>query len=105
MGLNKKSKASNKIIKIAKKELSNKKSVVIDATNPSKDKRKIFIDLALEYNIPVRCIYINTSFDESLHRNNNRQNIVPKIVYYVYRKKFQEPSIEEGFTNVYTISV
>lgn len=98
-------KTTAKIIKFAKKELSNGKSIVIDATNPSKDKRKIYIDLALEYNIPIRCIYINTSFDESLYRNNNREIIVPKIVYYVYRKKFQEPLIDEGFNQVYVISV
>jgi len=31
-------------------------SIVIDATNPGKDKRKKFIDIANSYNIPVRCI-------------------------------------------------
>jgi len=95
-------KTSVKMIKATRPLIKNGKSVVIDATNPSKDKRKEYIDLAKELNISIRCIYISTSMEESLFRNNQRpkEQIVPKIVYNVYKKKFEEPTIDEGFDNV-----
>jgi bifunctional polynucleotide phosphatase/kinase len=91
-------KTSAKMIKNAKPLLTNGKSVIFDATNPTIAKRAEYIKLAQEYNIPVRCIYVSTSFEESLYRNNQRpkENIVPKIAYYVYRKKFEMPTKEEN---------
>lgn len=72
------------------------KSVVIDATNPSIKKRKVFIDIAKKNGIFCRIIAVSTSFDESLARNNQRDTVIPKIAYYVYRKNYQEPTIDEG---------
>ena len=95
-------KTSVKIIKAAKPLLQNGLSVVIDATNPSKEKRNEYIDLAKDFKVAIRCIHINTSMEESLFRNNQRSKdkIVPKIVYNVYRKKFEQPTSEEGFDHV-----
>jgi bifunctional polynucleotide phosphatase/kinase len=86
------------MLKETKKFLDEGKSVVIDATNGTKEKRSVFIDLANEYDIKVRCIYVATSLEESLTRNNLRTDdkIVPKIAFYVYRKKFEEPKNDEG---------
>ncbi|NBP66995.1 MAG: HAD-IIIA family hydrolase [Bacteroidetes bacterium] len=96
-------KTTAKIIKLAKTYISKGKSVVIDATNASKDKRKLYIDLAQEHNIQIRCVHVNTSYEEALYRNNNRERPVPKIVYNVYKKHFQEPKLEEGFKDVYVV--
>lgn len=76
------------MIKAAKPLIKIGKSIVFDATNPSKEKRGEYIKLAKEYNIKIRCIHISTSMDEALFRNNQRpkEHIVPKIVYYIYRK-------------------
>ena len=66
---------------------------------PSKKKRKEYIDLAKEYDIPVKCIYLSTSMEESLYRNNQRDQdkIIPKIAYYMFRKHFETPDENEGF--------
>ncbi len=87
-----------KIIKNSKIALDNGKSIIIDATNPTKEKRAQFITLAKKYGISVRCIHVSTSMEESFARNNQRPSdkIIPKIVYYVYRKKFEPPTNEEG---------
>ena len=88
------------MIKKAKPFLHEGKSIIFDATNPTKKKREEYINLAKEHKIPVRCIYVSTSFEESLYRNNQRkkEDIIPKIAYYVYRKKFEIPQETEGFS-------
>ncbi len=98
-------KTASKIKKTSIKELENGKSIVIDATNATKEKRLIFIELAKKYNYSIRCIYVSTSMEESMARNNQRSTdkIVPKIVYYVYKKNFKLPTIDEGFTQIITI--
>lgn len=95
-------KTSKKMIKVAKPLLTQGQSVVIDATNPSKEKRKEYIDVAKELNISIRCIHIDTTMEEALHRNNTRakEKIIPKIAYYKYRKMFEKPNADEGCTVV-----
>lgn len=64
-----------------------------------KKRRAEFIKLAKEFNIPVKCIHITTSLEESQYRNNERSKNgigVPKIVYNIYKKNFEEPTEEEG---------
>lgn len=87
-----------KMLSTGKKFLAAGKSVVFDATNPSKEKRAIYIALAKELNIPCRCIHVKTSMEEAVARNNAREVAkgVPMIAYYMYRKKFEEPTHSEG---------
>lgn len=93
-------KTESKIVKALKSELDQGKSVVIDATNPSKNKRKVFIDIAKERGLYVRVVHVATSIEESMEQNSKREQKVPKIVLYVYRKKFEEPSKSEGVDEV-----
>lgn len=86
-----------KLIKKAVQFINTGKSVVIDATNSSKEKRKKYVDLALLHNYSVRCIWVNTDQITSYDRNRKRTNVVPKIAYSVYNKHFEEPSEIEGF--------
>jgi bifunctional polynucleotide phosphatase/kinase len=90
-------KTSAKMIKTAKKYVLEGKSIVFDATNPSKEKRAEYIEFAKLHKIPIRCIYVTTTMVESMARNNKRDKPVPRIVYNVYNKKFIEPSRDEGF--------
>lgn len=85
-----------KLKKTAKNEIEKGKSVVIDATNPSIKKRAEYIDIAKEYKIPVRCIYIEISIDEAVYRNNKREKGVPKIVYNIFKKNLEIPTENEG---------
>ena len=87
-----------KMLDIGKEALKNGKSVVFDATNPTKERRSKYIKLAKEFNVPVRCVHVATSMEDSIINNNAREGIkgVPKIVYYIYRKKFEKPEESEG---------
>jgi len=88
-------KTETKIIKEINKNIENT-SIIIDATNPTKEKRKKFIDIANNYNIPVRCIYMNVSKEQALLQNNKRDKPVPAIVFNIYNKKFEYPTEDEG---------
>lgn len=98
-------KTEAKLKKALKIAIDSGKSVVIDATNPSKGKRSVFIDIAKGKGLYIRIIHIATFIEESMMRNNDRgdETRVPKIVYYVYRKKYEEPSTDEGVNDVITV--
>ena len=70
-------------------------SVIFDATNPTKERRALFIDFAKNHNVPVRCIWISASIDTAMEQNKEREIRVPDVVFYVFRKKFEEPTNEE----------
>jgi bifunctional polynucleotide phosphatase/kinase len=74
------------------------KSVVFDATNPSKKKRAEYIDFAKKRGLPVRCIHVATSLEESMANNQKRpaDKIIPRIAYNLYKKNFEEPVAVEG---------
>jgi len=98
-------KSSNKCINLCKKKLEEGDSVVIDNTNPSIESRKKFIDIAKKLNIKIRCIFFTTDELLSFHNNHfrskiNNSKIVPKIAYNIYKKKFIEPCIKEGFYKI-----
>lgn len=94
-------KTKQKCLKVAESEIRNNKSVVIDNTNPSKDDRKLFINLAKKYNISCRCIHFITSKNISNHNNHYRGGkIVPKIAYNIFTKRYCKPSINEGFVDI-----
>jgi bifunctional polynucleotide phosphatase/kinase len=92
-------KTSVKMIKKAENILQkDKRSVVFDATNPSKKKRAEYITFATKWNLPVRCIHVATNLEESMARNQKRptDKIVPRIAYNLYKKNFEEPTKDEG---------
>ena len=91
-------KTSTKMIKVATSFINKGTSVVFDATNPAKKKRKEYIDFAKEHNIPIRCIHVATNLEESMAQNQKRpkDKIVPRIAYNIYKKNFEEPTTDEG---------
>ena len=89
-------KTETKIKKALKLSLENNKSAIIDATNPTKEKRKVFIDIAKTYQVHTKIIYLSTSFEESIERNQKREKPVPKIAFYVFRKKLELPTNDEA---------
>ena len=51
---------------------------------------------------------MQTSLELSKHLNNvrhlyNNQNKVPDMVYHIYKKKYQPPSLNEGFDEIINI--
>jgi bifunctional polynucleotide phosphatase/kinase len=93
-------KTSKKMIKAASEFIKDDSSIVFDATNPSKKKRAEYIEFAKDNKLPVRCIYMDTSLEESMDRNKKREKPVPRIVYNIYNKNFEMPTIDEGCETV-----
>jgi bifunctional polynucleotide phosphatase/kinase len=91
-------KTSKKMVKAAETPVKNGNSIIFDATNPTKERRAEFIAFAHKHKLPVRCVWVATSMDESYQRNMARpeDTRVPRIVYNVYKKHFQEPTSDEG---------
>lgn len=81
-------------VKRAKELLKEGRSVVIDNLNATRDARKMFIFPGVN----TGCIRINKGMLECMSRNENRENKVPKIVFYKFRKSFEDPSVDEGFS-------
>ena len=96
-----KKKCLDKTIDCLKKDLN----CIIDNTNPTKDKRKEYIDLAKQYNYDVYCINMTTSYELSQHNNIYRYlttntDLIPTIVYNKFRKDYEEPSCDEGIKEI-----
>jgi bifunctional polynucleotide phosphatase/kinase len=97
-----------KCIKKCNELLKEGRNVVIDNTNPDINSRKNYLDLAKKYNYVCRAIVMNTSLELSKHNaqfryiasRNDTDTIIkkiPDIVYNIFKKKYQEPTIKEGF--------
>jgi len=84
-------KTRSKVLAATRKALLEGKSVAIDATNPDPIKRKDFIDMAIEYQIPTIILYF---VGNGYNINKLRPNPVPTIAYNVYFKNLIEPTQE-----------
>jgi len=99
-----------KTIRLADQGLMSGKSVVVDNTHVDKEARKPFIDLAKKHQVPVRCFLMTTSHDHARHNNIFRELTDPthtKIkepLFNQYRSRFVEPSLEEGFDNIFRVN-
>ena len=96
-------KTEAKMSKHLRTQLSSGNSVVLDATNPSIKKRAVFIKIAKEHDATVRIIHVATTMEEALERNAQRDNPVPKLAFYVFRKNFNEPTRAEGVEEIITV--
>jgi len=91
-------KTAPKMIKAAEAALKSApgQSIVFDATNATKARRAEYVAFARRHNLPVRCIHVATPIEVSMERNQKREKPVPKIALYLYRKKFEQPTADEG---------
>jgi len=91
-------KTPTKMIKEANKYIKNN-SIVFDATNGTRERRQFFINFAKLNNLKVRCVWKTTTIDKSMEQNKQREMEgkpkIPNIVFYVYKKKFEEPINDE----------
>ena len=87
---------------VAEQWISVQSSVIIDATHSTKENRKVWIDFAEDNDLPIRCIFKDVSMETAMLRNSLREESqrVPKIVFYRFRKSFEMPTTEEGFTEI-----
>jgi len=84
-----------KMIQEAEKYIATQ-SIVFDATNGTKEKRSKYIEFAKKHNLPVRCIWVNTSIEQAMKQSKERgEPKIPDIAFYTFRKHFEEPTEEE----------
>jgi bifunctional polynucleotide phosphatase/kinase len=86
-----------KCLKKTKDLIIQNKRVIIDNLNTDINSRAPFIELGKQFNKKVGAIDMNVSMLEAMERNELRDKHVPKIVYYKFRKSYQQPSTTEGF--------
>ncbi|GKZ20638.1 hypothetical protein AbraIFM66951_005366 [Aspergillus brasiliensis] len=99
-----------KCIKVAKEHLAAGRSVVVDNTNADPETRSHWVEVAKEYNVPIRCVYFTAS--PALCRHNNAvraanqtlnresRTLLPGIAFGDFLRRFKEPSMEEGFKDI-----
>ena len=83
------------------KSLQNK-NVVYDATSISPKVRKRIID-KFKDKANIIGVYVNTSLDICISRNNNRERVVPESVIRKMYSNFTIPTLEEGFSKIIEI--
>lgn len=80
-----------KVLKAIREALMEGKSVAVDATNPNPNKRREYINLAMEHQIPTMILYF---VGNGYEKNKLRSDPVPNIAYNVYFKNLVEPTQE-----------
>ena len=78
-------------------------NAVFDATNITSKSRKQVVKKLRDYYDLIICKYIDTPLDVCLHRNSQRERVVPKEVILRMYNNFTTPSREEGFDYVETV--
>lgn len=96
--------------KAIKESFTEGKSAVLDNTSPTAKVRKEYISIAKKCGVPVRCFYFNTSDELASHLNFYRERMtegkirrIPRVAFNVYKKRFEAPSMDEGFTEIATV--
>lgn len=80
-----------KVMSEMKRFLKEGRSVVIDNTNPSIEKRRELIKIGIDLGIPSIILYF---VDNGHERNKLREKPVPQIAYNMYYKNLTEPTQE-----------
>ena len=93
--------------------------VVLDNTYPDVKSRASIIAVGKKHNIPVRCLWLKTSFEDAQlnaclrmvrktgkllqpedFKTINDPNLFPPVALFHYRKIFQTPTLKEGFDQI-----
>jgi bifunctional polynucleotide phosphatase/kinase len=102
-----------KCIKSCRDHVAAGRSVIIDNTNPSIATRKRYIDIALDANIEIRVVHLDTTITVAKHLAKMREidaqkrkimcTHLPKIAWGMYNKNYEAPDIDEGYEEIITV--
>ncbi|XP_037030330.1 uncharacterized protein LOC119070121 [Bradysia coprophila] len=86
--------------------LKNSKTIIVDNCNLTKDKRKVWLDLAFNTN-QAWCVYFNYNMEELKYRIVRRINH-PTVknglkILSVVKDQLEEPTLNEGFSRIIKI--
>jgi len=92
---------------------------VLDNTYADIESRKSIIECAKKLKLPIKCVWLDTSFEDAQFNACQRMirkvgklmgpedfktckdpNLFPPVALFAYKKRFQKPTITEGFTSV-----
>lgn len=98
-------------------------SLVLDNTYRNRESRKSIIQVAKTHGLPIRCLHLNTSFEDAQYNACQRMirdtgsllmpddfkltknpNHFPPAALFSYRKEFEKPTSGEGFSKIETIN-
>ena len=100
-------KNKRKLNSMFKDKINSNQNIIIDNTNVKSDDRKKFIVIAQKKNYNVISIEVTTDDNLVKHLNyyrsqssKNKREFISSIVYNVMRKKYESPSLNEGFNKL-----
>lgn len=76
------------------------KSVIIDATNKTKEDRAEFVAIAYKYGVDCEAIFFNLPLEKCKQNNLLRSRQVPERVIDNQFKRLEEPTFSEGFSYI-----
>jgi predicted kinase len=81
------------------------RSVVVDNTHPSVASRAPVIALARAHGVEVVGYLFATEVGDALRRNRARDRAarVPDVAIFTARKRFELPTLDEGFDRLFTV--
>ena len=102
--------------------LKDNKDIVLDNLFAKAETRKPFIDLAKKYNTDISCVVMGASIEDSQFnavqrmieldgkfpsleeiKKSKHPNIFPVVVLFKYKKEYEKPTTDEGFSWVETV--
>ncbi|KOC62530.1 Bifunctional polynucleotide phosphatase/kinase [Habropoda laboriosa] len=95
-----------KCVSMMERYISEKRSVVVDNTNPDPVSRQRYIEIAKKYRVPVRCFVMTTTIDHAKHNNKFRELTDPshvkisELLINFSVKNYQPPSLHEDFLEI-----
>lgn len=99
-----------KCVAALEKAIQEKKSAIIDNTNPDIESRKRYIDVAKKRKISCRCFLMEVSEKQAQHNNafremtDSKHSVLGAAVFGGYRGKFKEPTLKEGFQQIVRVN-
>ncbi|XP_055905980.1 uncharacterized protein F21D5.5 [Eupeodes corollae] len=84
---------------------------VIDNTNVDVETRKKYVEIAKKFNVPCRCFVMNSSLSQIQHNiafrqlTDSKHTKINQMVMNTMKKKFKEPSLDEGFTEIAKVNL
>lgn len=95
------------------------KKMVLDNTYADPESRKGIIECAKSMGVPIRCVWLSTSFEDAQFnacqrmiratgrllmpedfKKTKNPNHFPPVALFDYKKRFKKPTLEEGFDSV-----
>lgn len=109
----------NSLLPKMEQMLQDGKDIVLDNTFAMAEVRKPFIEMAKKHGAEIECKLMNTTIEEAQYnvvqraigligkfptpeaiKEAKHTNIFPPLVLFKYKKEFQKPSTDEGFSKV-----